>query len=287
MSSTLDFDVPKRFLHETLGRRSKFPIILVGGGGTGSHTVANLVRLYAGGGTLGGKFAPLTIIDPDIVEPRNVGRQLFLPSDVRKPKAQVLAERYSRAYGIEIRYCIDYFEGAIGKLNLRTDWPIILGAVDKATARGEIYTWCCENNAIWIDAGNGYSGGQVIWGNTADRTNIESGLDDNYLVEYMPYPPIVAPGLIDPANDIEKEQLSCGEALETEQQGPNINAIMANVMAEMLKQLLRGELTAHMVELDLTNFRMGSQHITNGWINSVLEMMPNKKKRKKQAKVPA
>src|SRR3990167_474951 len=63
-------------------------VILAGAGGVGSRLVPPLVKMLPSG-------TILDIYDPDIVEKKNLNRQHFCHRDLGKPKAQVLAERYS------------------------------------------------------------------------------------------------------------------------------------------------------------------------------------------------
>jgi molybdopterin/thiamine biosynthesis adenylyltransferase len=60
-------------------------VTLVGCGGTGSHIASGLVALQA---ALDERDIILdaVLMDPDIVEQKNVGRQLFAFADIGKPK---------------------------------------------------------------------------------------------------------------------------------------------------------------------------------------------------------
>jgi len=79
--------------------KSIFPFIVqVGVGGTGGYLVQHIAQLL---GTSKIKAA-YVIADPDVIEEKNLGNQLFLPDEVGLKKADVLASRYSAAYGIDI-----------------------------------------------------------------------------------------------------------------------------------------------------------------------------------------
>jgi PRTRC genetic system ThiF family protein len=178
---------------------SRFNLYLIGCGGTGSFTAQHLARLMTSGSLAASRIAGLTLVDFDSVEPHNVGRQLFTPADVGKPKAKVLARRYSASYGLKIGTIIEPFTrkmlgGTIPAGSFREP-TVLLGAVDKAAARREILAavmkYAGHRQAVyWFDAGNGESQGQIIWGNTSDEKQVRQGLGKP-LVEYLPYPPLV------------------------------------------------------------------------------------------------
>jgi tRNA A37 threonylcarbamoyladenosine dehydratase len=44
----------------------------------------------------------IILIDPDKVEQKNVGRQLYTEADVGQPKAHVLMRRFNMALGLDI-----------------------------------------------------------------------------------------------------------------------------------------------------------------------------------------
>jgi tRNA A37 threonylcarbamoyladenosine dehydratase len=77
-------------------------IILVGCGGTGAQvarTIARIIRIMQDTG----KSTPkLRFIDPDKIELKNVGRQLFTDAQIGMYKAVELARRFNYALGLEI-----------------------------------------------------------------------------------------------------------------------------------------------------------------------------------------
>lgn len=81
-------------------------IIVLGAGGTGGYVIPHLYRLaFARRG-----HVRIIICDGDIVERKNLVRQNFVEQDIGRNKAQVLAERYSRAFGIECEYRSSFVE---------------------------------------------------------------------------------------------------------------------------------------------------------------------------------
>ena len=80
-------------------------VLVIGCGGTGGHLIPNLARAISVVNKLANgdrERLNLIIADGDIVEHKNLVRQHFINRDLAKNKAEVLAERYSAAFGMEI-----------------------------------------------------------------------------------------------------------------------------------------------------------------------------------------
>jgi len=200
-------------------------IVMVGAGGTGGHIAPHLYRL------LYSLDRPVKVViaDGDIVEGKNLVRQNFVSADLGRNKAQVLAERYASAFGMEAHYIPDFIEDEKMLMELaRPDnyhtgtYPrmydeghsILIGAVDNNRSRKlchRIFT--NADNLIYIDSGNGEFTGQVVCG-------IRRSGKTYYKPVGTIYPDIL--------NDIDKfpTELSCAEASISAPQ-----SIVANIMA--------------------------------------------------------
>ena len=159
-------------------------IYVIGCGGTGSRLVPLLtqfMRTVTQGVTPRGNVVNPTIylIDNDSVEHKNLLRQHFIESDVGKPKAAVLANRYSRAYGVNVIPVIEMVkpdERLFRTLDAPPENPgsncLVIMCVDSAQARRDIIeTWgkrymsrissSADQQAFFVDAGNEDNFGQV------------------------------------------------------------------------------------------------------------------------------
>jgi molybdopterin/thiamine biosynthesis adenylyltransferase len=200
-------------------------IIMLGAGGTGGHAAPHLYRLLH---TL---ERPVNVIiaDGDIVEEKNLVRQNFISSDLGRNKAQVLAERYASAFGMEVHYIPDFVEDE-GKLAELTKpdvfmsspysnqgiegLSILIGAVDNNRSRQLCHhVFKKANNLIYIDSGNGEYTGQVA-----------CGIRRNGKTYYKPIGDLFPDILCD--NDKFPTELSCAEASVSAPQ-----SIVANIMA--------------------------------------------------------
>jgi len=200
-------------------------IIMLGAGGTGGHVAPHLYRLlYALE-----RYTKVIICDGDIVEQKNLVRQNFISADLGKNKAQVLAERYASAFGMEISYIPEYIEdearlaelvkpdtyriGDYGHKN-HEGLSILIGCVDNNRSRQLCdRVFKSAGNLIYIDSGNGEYTGQVVCGiRRSGRTY------------YKPFGDIYPESLVD--GDKFPTQLSCAEAAVSAPQ-----SIVANVMA--------------------------------------------------------
>lgn len=200
-------------------------IVMLGAGGTGGHIAPHLYRL------LHALERPVKVIiaDGDLVEEKNLVRQNFIAADLGKNKAQVLAERYASAFGMEAQYIPEFVESEemlseLVKPESRPVWmdsekypqelPILIGAVDNNRSRQLCHqVFQKSEELVYIDSGNGEYTGQVVCG-------IRRG-------GKTPYKPVgeVYPDVLDRTDKFPTE-LSCAEAAVSAPQ-----SITANIMA--------------------------------------------------------
>lgn len=162
-------------------------IFVIGCGGTGGYLVPNLSRLIAVK-TSDYIQSNLVLIDGDEVEYKNLSRQNFIERDLGKNKAEVLANRYSKAFNINIfsqneylsKICSEITEISssfaeehkqetqskkyIKKLN------VIISCVDNVGTRCDIIKYIgkqiannLNTSTVVIDAGNTEFAGQVLY----------------------------------------------------------------------------------------------------------------------------
>lgn len=175
-------------------------IIIIGCGGTGSRLVPLLSQFIK---TCNWVSNPeMVLIDDDVVETKNLARQNFIKPDVDKYKAVVLANRYSKAFDLQItpitarvnKFNRDTAVGYIRyddtpedqelKLQYETfqrfnNNSIIILCVDSPEARrdilGHLMFWRTNQGgtSLLIDAGNENDFGQVTC-STLHRPNFRS-----------------------------------------------------------------------------------------------------------------
>lgn len=158
-------------------------ILVVGCGGTGSRLVPLLAQFlrsitkeHSSRGWL--ENPNLVLCDFDTIEPKNLMRQNFVPQDVDKNKAAVLADRYGRAFGMNIVPMIERVEGSTDiyeffrqklNVNLINNPLMVVMCVDSVKARrailnniGTMITMGANPHSITvIDSGNEDDFGQV------------------------------------------------------------------------------------------------------------------------------
>lgn len=200
-------------------------ILMLGSGGTGGHIAPNLYRL------LYSLDRPCKIIiaDGDIAEQKNLIRQNFISADLGKNKAQILAERYASAFGMEIAYIPEFIETEEKLFDLirpesfpaspysyqRIEETVILiGAVDNNKSRQLCHkVFQKAENLIYIDSGNGEYTGQVVCGIRRKGKTYYKPIGDLY------------PDILENTDKFPTE-LSCAEAAVSAPQ-----SIVANIMA--------------------------------------------------------
>ena len=226
-------------------------ILVVGCGGTGSFVAEGLCRLLID------NDITLMLVDHDRVEPHNLGRQQFFPGDVGKFKSQVLAERLSRQYGRPIVYSVYPYMADLRYRDYGGGWfipaaqGIIVSCVDNTAARRTIAETLSFTN-WWLDAGNGYSSGQILIGNAGDTDRLEGCFNEELQeVSALPMPSLQLPSLLAPPAAPVRDDKDCAEAVIDEEQSPVINQAMATLVLQFMHLLLQGELTWMGAYLDM------------------------------------
>ncbi len=145
-------------------------VVVVGAGGTGGRLIPLLAQFLK---TMPWVIDPaIILVDDDVVEEKNLLRQNFIKTDVGKPKAVVLAERYSRAFNINIIPVVRRINGGTDDYTAifkdregDNGTPIVVMCVDSANARRNILKAFSGMNrsgrVLYVDSGNEDSYGQV------------------------------------------------------------------------------------------------------------------------------
>lgn len=142
-------------------------LIVIGCGGTGGHYINNLGRFLHSYDLKGEFNLKITLVDGDVVEKKNLTRQPFLPADVGRKKAEVMAEVMREVYGVKCDYVDSYIDYAsdIARL-VRSDTVVLLiGAVDNHQCRQSMHDFFEESDTcIYMDSANEYSVGEIVIG---------------------------------------------------------------------------------------------------------------------------
>ena len=84
-------------------------IVIVGCGGTGAQVARIVARIVYDMRRARLHTPRILLVDPDIVEEKNVGRQLFTPADaaLKLPKVEVVGRRLNMALGLDIAWIVE------------------------------------------------------------------------------------------------------------------------------------------------------------------------------------
>lgn len=256
--------------------KAVFPFIVqLGVGGTGGYLVQHIAQLL---GTSKTKAA-YVIADPDVIEDKNLGNQLFLPHEVGLKKADVLASRYSAAYGLDIGSYTDSYVEDVQQLRklFSTEYlnmfhenepytrklllPIVIGTVDNNYTRRimhELFTQM--KTIIYIDAGNESTAVPTDW-----RTRDKKDWTDEELEEYrnsgwsgqvvtgvnlnmFKQAPVAEmfPDILEDNDEIRPSELSCTELTASEPQRLIVNKFAAMAIANVITQIVEeGTISSH------------------------------------------
>jgi len=228
---------------------------LVGCGGTGSHLASGLASIAQTLGD-GGQTCSMVFIDPDRVEQKNVGRQLFSQADIGQPKAEVLSNRLNAALGMTIGASIRAIDSSDTFIYPSEQaLNIVVGAVDTAAARAIIAqaVKSADGRLWWVDVGNENHSGQVCLGNVCNAKRIKPALG---LVDCLPAPSLLFPDLVATLKSKKEKRKpgrapSCAELAASGEQSLMVNRVAAAWAASMLHDFLVGQLQYFAVAFDL------------------------------------
>lgn len=213
-------------------------IVIVGCGGTGAQVARIVGRIVYDMQRARLHTPKIILIDPDIVEEKNVGRQLFTPADaaLRLPKVEVVGRRLNMALGLDIAWIVEPFQH--DKHGDRYGSQVVISCVDNHIARRELH----QSRGILIGAGNYRDGGQVVIGNTPDAELMRRHLDGkDGKHAYLPKEGLLFPALLEPEAPTPEPQpaLSCAELVLRGEQDVLVNDWMACIVGQYVAALLR------------------------------------------------
>ncbi|MFP7442573.1 MULTISPECIES: thiamine biosynthesis protein ThiF [Bacillus] len=246
-----------------------YPLICqLGTGGTGGYLVQHIAQLLSTSKIR----AAYVIADPDVIEEKNLGNQLFLPNEVGLKKADVLARRYSAAYDLDIGsysekyiettqdlrnlFSVEYLE--TGDRSYNTLYlPIIIGTVDNNFTRKVMHDLFKQlNTCIYIDAGNENATVPKDWQqrpkeqwneeelaafqNSGWSGQVVTGVNLNFFKQA----PVaeVFPDILNDQDEIRPSELSCTELTASEPQRLIVNKFAALAVLNVLTQLIEDKI---------------------------------------------
>ncbi|HEX2913573.1 MAG TPA: ThiF family adenylyltransferase, partial [Chloroflexia bacterium] len=214
-----------------------------------------------------GKEVSLRLVDPDLVEEKNLTRQHFARAELGLPKAACLALRYGSAWGVEVGAVTEKFSQkmvqnqAYGRSGEKL--TLVVGCVDNAAARVEMAATLKLNSStkgtiprIWyLDCGNYREGGQVLLGSAADPLQLKEAFSLPGVCTWLPSPALQHPELLTPLpEELAENRLyySCADLALREAQSLSVNFQIAAVAADyVLRLFLVGGLKKYATYLHL------------------------------------
>lgn len=273
-------------------------ILIIGCGGTGSRLVPLLAQFV--------KACPwvhdpeMTLVDDDVVEDKNLLRQNFISTDVGKYKAEVLAQRYSRAFNMKITASKERVVAApynvnrlIGRsvpgytpptqeqaeiFNRHTKNSIVILCVDSPEARRDIISNMGRSassggsTVLVLDSGNENDFGQVSVSTWAQLRDISTdtkrylkgwpnSIPGNMILQAIPTDLSYFYGMV------AENTLSCADLDQT----MAINTMMANAMFGIIQNFYYSKpISYHRLDVTLSN-GITPQYITPRWLLKVHE----------------
>jgi len=258
----------KNFL-PTIFSLERYPIpediLVIGCGGTGAFVIAHLARFLSVFNDNRVRRPNLYIADGDIVEEKNLIRQHFIARDIGRNKAEVLAERYAAAFGIQINIIPSNIEKAQDFPRFSRSSNLIIGCVDNNASRQLIHkTYFLSGGGVstfWVDSGNEETNGQVVCGLSLPRylwtgVPINTQTSKPKSVKGMFSLPCVTefhPEILKEKSKFNSE-LSCAERAISAPQNMMTNVTAATLVMNYAQNIISGlPLTSHGTEFSIKN----------------------------------
>lgn len=208
----------------------KYSIIVVGAGGTGSYFLKEISRFLQGNRTIEGLY----VFDGDVVERKNLARQSFMPEDVGRNKAAVMAEALNDAFGLSWRAYDHYVSDADELVSVASRkggygeqvLPILVCCADNHAVRLIMEAAFKKlDNAAYFDSANEFTTGEVVYAYRVGKKTL--GPPRTY------YFPDVKKG------DLRsREEMSCAELNSVEPQHIFTNMLAGNLLCSGVSNLL-------------------------------------------------
>ena len=260
-------------------RQGEINLWIVGCGGTGSHIADAVAQLWVA--TNGMKRTPtplkqMYLVDPDIVELKNVGRQRFCPADVGNHKALALAERYALTFGLRAiaipeKFCAEMLEYGCQH--------ILIGCVDNSDARkglnDALNRFGYQPSVWWLNCGNWARSGEILLGSTNSLERIQKSFParSGGICIDLPSPAWMEPAILQPLpEETGTANFSCAEIALRNVQSATINRCVAAHAADMLLQLLLGQLKRFSQYFSLDPGTSNARYVTRESVAEAIRM---------------
>jgi len=199
-------------------------ILVIGVGGTGSEVMSRLLKLNTLIERLDGLPLDVTVADGDTVSEFNIGRQNFYMCDIGENKAEVTVNRMNVFCNTQWKY----IDQMINPSNIGNNkYDLVITCVDSGIFRAELGERFSDldSQTLWLDGGNDNNSGQIIMGHLGRCKDKHPNLWD-----------LFGDQLMENAGD---DTPSCSSESAIAKQTFGINSQIAEIMIQMLWQLLR------------------------------------------------
>lgn len=226
-------------------------VIIVGCGGNGAYLVPLIARFISQSPSEIIQGINITLIDGDVIEEKNILRQNFIPSEKGANKAEALAERCNRAFGMNITAIPEFFDekkiASVFNVGHRYGYngKIVIGCVDRHEVRNLISqyvktsyksnSYYDSTSTVYIDVGNELEAGQLfISGPVTDRSSVGKADARRFSGRVLihEFYPVIG------KTDVKKASPSCDEATAQGIQRMIVNVKAATLAFEAFEALL-------------------------------------------------
>lgn len=153
-------------------KKARISVLVVGTGGTGTALLSTLTQMLS---NYDGDNVALGICDGDIVEKKNLARQIFSDDQIGMNKATAIAETILESRGVKVCTFTNFLEderaldAAFARLDSTTGWylekvHVLVSCVDNLKTRDVFEKWFSgESTCVYVDSANEEYHGEVVY----------------------------------------------------------------------------------------------------------------------------
>lgn len=225
---------------------NEFIILVIGAGGTGGNVVTNLCRLVE---PLKDIKVKIIVADGDLIEKKNRKRQPYAHHEEGLNKANVLVQKCSNAFDVDISaypYYIEDISTLEELIHRKFNTPIIIGCVDNNKTRQLLHEYFEKaDNLFYIDSGNEEWDGQVVCGIKIDGKTFAEPVGSIY------------PDILSDNSSIFKSEESCEEIRVEKPQQFVTNLQAAVIVLSFISDIvITQDLCSHHTTFNIKNKNM-------------------------------
>ena len=231
-------------------KKISYHMVVVGTGGTGTTFLRDIGRYINNKPDC--PIKKVTLVDGDVIEKKNIERQIFFPSQVGQHKATAMEHMLHCNYPDVSLEAVAKYLATLDELKAILHdvvvkdgrMPLLIGCVDNNAARLLLESYFLDGkvkDCVYFDSGNDYAAGEVIM-SYKHGGRVLSPVRSEYFPE-------IKTGDLRPVTE-----MSCTELNAVDPQHPLVNIMAGQILTSAVINLCEGRAKYSSVDFDAQEF---------------------------------